>query len=89
MAERAVAAREQLQLSQNSDGTALQAPLDKFESILPAALLHIPAAFAIAPVRSLRFFFGGVQDRVDSPSGLTLRPNFRTKARVEVSPWAI
>lgn len=60
MVERVVAAWEQLQLSWNSNGIAIHAPLNEFGSVSPAsqfyliaAQIYVRASFAISLIGNL------------------------------------
>lgn len=84
MIERAVAAWEQLLLSQSSDETAIHTPFGKFGPIPPAAQFCLPAAFPTTPMRVLGYISEAVQDRSDGPGGRTLLHRFCTAAQMEM-----
>lgn len=64
MEERAVSTWEQFRLSQNCDGMAFHASLDAIRFISPAA-------FVFAPLLTLPYFSGAVQDHDDEPGDIT------------------
>lgn len=69
---------EQLRLNQIFNGTTFHVPLDKYGSIPPAA-------FAIHPVRTLRFFSEAVQDRGNGLDGFKLHNGFCTTVQIEMA----
>lgn len=72
-------------LSQILDGKVLHAFLDEFEASFPAAQFCFLAAFAIPPVRTLRYFSVAVQNCTYGPGDISLRFHFCAAAWIEMA----
>lgn len=85
MVERAVAAWEQLCLSQIFDDTVRHAPLVDSGPILFAVQFRLTTAFAITHISTLHYCSGADQDRADRSSGTTPCHSICVTARMEMN----
>lgn len=85
LAERAAATWEQFRLSGSYDCTVLHANLNELRSIPPAAQICPFTAFAVTPVRTLRYFPGVAQDLAHGPGSFARHHHFSTVVRIEMA----